>query len=105
MATATTTRKPRPAPVRKVEVVIRPEDDAPGAVTIAIGKKESTYLVTRLPSDFGRAYRVEKLDDSGTAYDVLLHGKQSTCECKGFLHHGRCKHILTLAEMILAGLL
>jgi hypothetical protein len=52
----------------------------------------------------GRPFRLEKVAD-GATYDLLMHGKQSTYEFKGFLRHGHCKHVLTLAEMILAGLL
>lgn len=29
----------------------------------------------------------------GNSYDVEMHSKGFTCECIGFHHHGKCKHI------------
>src|SRR4051812_30288856 len=101
---ANTTHKPRPKPARTVELILRP-DAGPGAVAIAMGRTEATYLVTPIPSDFGRAFRLEKLVHFGEAstYDVLLDGERSTCECRGFMHHRHCKHVDTLCELVAAG--
>jgi hypothetical protein len=55
-------------------------------------------------ADFGAAFRLVKPElmpvDPGVwelhdvaAYNVLLDCERSTCECPGFLHRGRCKHV------------
>jgi hypothetical protein len=64
---------------------------------------EHYYLVTALPSDFGRAYRLCPLFDAmlreQRTYDVLLWGKKSSCDCLGFLRHGHCKHLDALRDL------
>jgi hypothetical protein len=55
----------------------------------------SAYKVQPLPTAWGKAaFRLTKSDRGtgpGEQYDVLLAGRDSTCECKGFLKHGLCK--------------
>ena len=56
------------------------------------------YFLTRLTSDFGTAFRLEKIGDDasctdGEIYAVCIDGTRSTCECKGFLRWGHCKHV------------
>ncbi len=82
-------------------------------LTITLGKLCVDYLVEALASDFGRAFRLHKLvpvvDDHGTrfaeaeVYDVLLDGARPSCECLGFLHHGKCKHIDAATALLAAG--
>jgi hypothetical protein len=65
----------------------------PGIVTIAAGQLATDYYLTPLPSDFGRAFQLEKFSTQGSgSYHVLLCSVYSTCECKGFLRWGHCKH-------------
>jgi hypothetical protein len=73
-----------------------------GRVVIKQGNNETQYLVQRLPADFGAAYRLEKLDGSGEAYDVCFEsecGGHDSCECKGhhrWSHRTVCKHVAAL---------
>jgi hypothetical protein len=62
------------------------------------------YFLHRLPSDFGTAFRLVKLLGEHAGYDVLLSpdGRHS-CECDGFLRWGRCKHILSLLDLLAQG--
>ncbi len=77
------------------------------------GQREKTgitYWVDLLPSDFGTAVRFDKVFEAGTedrpeSYDVLLGGGNYSCECKGFLRHGHCKHGIAARQMIDAGAL
>jgi hypothetical protein len=67
---------------------------------------EMRYHLTAVPSDFGRAFRLEKLSSDGEGdYHVLLHGPETSCECLGFLRHGHCKHAESLMALAEAGLL
>ena len=69
-----------------------------------------SYHVQRLPSDFGACFRLAKFrrDRQGgqpDAYDVLVdldEGRHS-CECLGWLVHGHCKHVESLAALLNAG--
>lgn len=70
------------------------------SITEGVRKLKSTrYELTALPSDFGRAFRVQKFimdGGDGTSYDVLLG---ESCECRGHLKHGHCRHLESLAEL------
>lgn len=65
------------------------------------------YRLTRLPSDFGTAYRLQKTVSGRECYDVcLLEGGRSTCECLGHLSSRakkECKHIAALFALTKAG--
>jgi hypothetical protein len=64
------------------------------------------YSLRRLASDFGTAFELAKWDDAGGVaerYNVLLHGAESTCDCKGFTYRGRCKHLESLTALQAAG--
>lgn len=103
MSTATKSR-PRVKPERRIRVLKPISDNSAGVLAITIGKDEGVYAIRPIPADFGVAFRLIKgelveepdntlrLRDAGQ-YDVCLNGPQSTCECKGFLHHGHCKHV------------
>jgi hypothetical protein len=81
---------------------VRPCDGAPGVVRITVGSKEADYFLTPLATDFGRGFLLEKIGHE-ESYHVNLNGPQSTCECKGFLKHGHCKHRDGLAALVAAG--
>jgi hypothetical protein len=76
-----------------------------GAVTVlwlTLDKLMTAYRLTALPSDFGRAYRLEKSDQGDgqpECYDVLIDGERSSCECKGFLRWGHCRHVESLTTL------
>ena len=84
---------------------MRPETDALGVVRIWIGKEYADYFLTLLPADFGRGFKVEKIGLHATepGYAVNIDGDKRSCECKGFLRHGHCKHADGLAALIAAG--
>jgi hypothetical protein len=98
-------RKPRPKPARFVRLCVKPDSQAAGVVRIRVGKDEADYFVTELAADFGRGFKVEKIgiDAEPTAYHVNLDGDKKTCECKGHLRHGHCKHADGLAALVKAG--
>ena len=89
-----TARKPRPKPARRVNLLCPATPTMPGIVRIQVGDEPWTdYNLAPIASAFGRAFRLVKLLGPHDRYDVLLNGERSTCECKGFLRWGHCKHI------------
>jgi hypothetical protein len=97
-------RKPRPRPARSIRLVQLPEGVKPGLVEITVGKETVTYWLLPAPSDFGRAFTLDKFAaDGGERYAVNLNGRESLCECKGFLGHGHCKHVEGLQALVSRG--
>ena len=56
-----------------------------------------SYTLEPIPSDFGRGLLLHKAD--GTSYAVCLSGPDSTCDCKGHVSHGHCKHVESLLAL------
>jgi hypothetical protein len=98
-------RKPRPRPARFISLRVKPADGSTGVVRIRVGTESADYFLTEIPSDFGRGFRVEKigLECQEGAYHVNLDGGNKTCECKGHLKWGHCKHADGLAALVAAG--
>ena len=98
-------RTPRVKPARSIRLELRPEDNGLGIVRINIGTDHDNYFLTLIPADFGRGFTVEKigLTCNDPPYHVNIDGDTKTCECKGFLRHGHCKHSDGLAALIAAG--
>ena len=98
-------RRQRVKPQRFVRLCVRPEGASPGVVRITVGKEHADYFLTLIPADFGRGFKVEKigLHENEPPYHVHLDGENRSCECKGFLRHGHCKHSDGLAALVAAG--
>jgi hypothetical protein len=80
-------------------------------LTITNGNKTEHfgYYATKLASDFGTAYRLEKfgaeqVEGEPSVYDVNIdpHGF-SSCECLGFARWNHCKHLESLTALTNAG--
>ncbi len=91
-------------PPRLVRLITKPSGGAPGVVRIAVGKEAQDYFLTRVPSDFGAGFLLEKIGavaaGEAAAYHVHLDGSRRSCECKGFFRHGHCKHADGLAALV-----
>jgi hypothetical protein len=62
--------------------------------------EDQFYHLTAIPSDWGRAFEVRKLQaDGGEVYHVNLTSDGPTCDCKGHLQHGHCKHAESLVAL------
>jgi hypothetical protein len=60
--------------------------------------QSADYLVRRVPSQIGGAgfayVRLGEVEEGTGRYHVLLHGPDTSCECRGHLRHGtECKHL------------
>jgi hypothetical protein len=77
----------------------------PGIVRIQAGRDDwwTDYFITRLATHFGVAFRLVQMIGEHLRYDVLLDSRRSSCECKGFLHWGHCKHVEGLQALLDAG--
>lgn len=98
-------RRSRPLLVRSVRLVAAPLAGVPGIVSITVGRDQFTYWLSPLAADFGRAFRLEKFGDGGESYAVNLggDGHHPSCECKGSLAHGHCKHVSGIQALVAAG--
>jgi hypothetical protein len=104
MRTLTTSHR-RVKPARSIRLCVKPVSNCAGVVRITVGKEQADYFLTEIPTDFGRGFLVEKIAVSGepVSYHVNIDGDKRTCECKGYLKWGRCKHGDGLAALIAAG--
>ncbi len=87
--------------------LVRPPD-AFGVGIFAIAEKSQTqyYVFKEIPCDIGgRGFVVHRMG-LANVYDVRIGtAAESSCECLGFLRHGKCKHIQGLAALIGHGML
>jgi hypothetical protein len=67
----------------------------------------TTYRLLKLRSDFGpRAWDLVNVDYArfGDAHQVLFDDSGHwNCSCKGFTYRDICKHVISLAALLLAG--
>jgi hypothetical protein len=106
-ATATSKpRKPRTKPVRKIRLVLpMNEQGMNGIVRITSGKLVDEYFLDQLTTDFGEGYELTKrtYGEEDTRYHINLAFENNTCDCKGHLQHGHCKHVDGLIALKQAG--
>jgi hypothetical protein len=98
--------KPRRKPARFIRLAEPFGPDGKNALAIIrIGHNEEAYRLSRVPSDYGRGFLLEKQGAGAeeSTYHVNLNGQQSTCECRGFLGYKHCKHLEGLAALDKAG--
>jgi hypothetical protein len=101
-----------PAPKRKKKAqrtirLVRPLTvDGVGVFSITVGEEVQFYTLVEMGCEIGgRGFAVHKTG-LGTLYHVRVGGPEDcSCECMGFLRHGKCKHLQGLRELIRRGLL
>ena len=94
------TRRPK-KPKRGIRLLWPPFRDGVGVFCIRQRNESVYYAFREIRCDIGgRAFALHRLG-LGTLYHVRV-GKRGecSCECLGFLRHGRCKHIQGLAALI-----
>ena len=94
---------PAPKPTRTIRL-LRPPVDGVAVFSISTGARVVHYAVHEIRCDIGgRGFAVHKLG-LGTLYHVRIGKPQDcSCECKGFLYHGYCRHILGLLALVRQG--
>ncbi len=86
---------------RVIRLCQRPDRDGVGIFAISDKKQTQYYVFKEIPCEIGgRAFALHRLD-LGDLYHVRIgEPSECSCECLGFLRHGRCKHIQGLTALI-----
>ncbi len=82
-----------------------------GLVQITRGRDSVTYALGEIdPNGPGRAFTLVKYEGGGdgeaTGYvcRTTFLGLGLSCECRGWLAHGNCKHLSALSQLIYRGM-
>jgi hypothetical protein len=88
-------------PARSIRLVRPPGEDGIGIFCITVGTDSVFYTMHEIPCEIGgRGFAVHRLG-LGTLYHVRVgDAPDCSCECKGFLYHGHCRHILGLLALM-----
>lgn len=92
---------PPPGLPRSIRLVYPPGEQGVGALSITAGGRTTFYTFRELRCDIGgRGFAVHRLG-LGALYHVRV-GRPAdwSCECKGFLFRGYCRHVLGLMALI-----
>jgi hypothetical protein len=95
---------PAAPPRRSIRLVRPPDVRGIGAFAITIDGQTQHYTFREIPCEIGgRGFAIHRTG-VGARYDVRIgRPEQTSCECLGFLRHGRCKHVLGLRALIKQG--
>ena len=93
-----------PKPKRTIRLVRPPTGDGVGVFSITVGNKAAHYALHEIRCDIGgRGFAVHRIG-LGTLYHVRVgRPLDCSCECKGFLYHGYCRHISGLLALLREG--
>ena len=86
---------------RSIRLVRAPDRDGVGVFCIRLGETSAFYTFHEIPCSIGgRGFLVHRLG-LGQAYHVRVGDRADcSCECMGYLAHGRCRHILGLLALV-----
>jgi hypothetical protein len=95
-----------PTPERVIRLVRPTTIDGVGVFSVRAGNRTTSYTLHEIRCDIGgRGFAVHRLG-LGELYHVRVgEPEDCSCECLGFLRHGRCRHILGLLALVKRGLL
>ena len=86
---------------RVIRLIQRPDRDGVGVFSITDKKGTQYYVFKEIACAIGgRGFAVHRLGLASLYHVRVGEPRESTCECLGFLSHGRCKHIQGLAALI-----
>jgi hypothetical protein len=94
--------KPRKktVPQRSIRLLWAPHRFGVGLMSITSARQTNYYVFKEIPCDIGgRAFALHRLG-LGNLYHVRVGTpEECSCECLGFLHHRKCKHVLGLLAL------
>ena len=84
-----------------IRLIQRPDPSGVGVFAITTKKSTQYYVFKEITSEIGgRGFAVHRLG-LGDLYHVRVgEPVECSCECLGFLRHGRCKHIQGLSALL-----
>ena len=86
---------------RVIRLLRRPDDRGVGILTITKKLRTDFYVFCEVPCDIGgRGFALHRLGLANLYHVRVGTPRESSCECLGFLRHGRCKHIQGLSALI-----
>jgi SWIM zinc finger len=87
-------------PQRAIRLLRSPGPGAAGLMAITNQRKTNYYAFNEIPCEIGgRAFALHRLG-LGNLYNVRVgRSADCSCECLGFLQHGRCKHVMGLLAL------
>lgn len=104
---------------RTVKLERLPSEGRAGKIRITADGKVTTYLLSPVKSEMGgRGFHLKKLEVVTTedgrqtdvrvceAYNTLLNGKKSTCDCKWGtfgVNKKFCRHVASLTKLVAEG--
>jgi len=94
-----------PTPPRTISLLRSPTADGVGVFKLTVGKQAQCYTFKEIRCDIGgRGFVVHRLG-LGTVYHVRAgEPEDCSCECLGWLRHGKCKHVLGLNALMRQGI-
>jgi SWIM zinc finger len=98
------TTAPQPKPSRSIRLIRAPNENGVGVFRVTVGEDNGYYILRELPCLIGgRGFEVHRLG-LGNLYHVRVgKDEECSCECKGFLYRGQCRHVLGLRALIRQG--
>ena len=90
-----------PPPSRTIRLIRPTGLDGVGVFCVTAGDESAFYTIREIPCEIGgRGFTVHRLG-LGNLYHVRVGTpEECSCECKGFLRWGHCRHILGLLALI-----
>lgn len=93
-------------PPRTIRLLVPPAADGVGLLCITAARRAVYYVFHELRCEIGgRGFAIHRLGLANLYHTRVAAGRDCSCECLGFLRHGRCKHVLGLTALIEHGLL
>ena len=88
-------RKPR-----SIRLSLPPDECGIAVLCLTTGDEATYYTLREIPCEIGgRGFAIHRLG-LGNLYHVRIGTRADcSCECLGFLAHGRCRHVLGLLAL------
>ncbi len=86
---------------RLIRLIRQPGPDGVGVFSITKDRRTQFYVFKEIPCAIGgRGFAVHRLGLASLYHVRVGMPRECSCECLGFLAHGRCKHLQGLAALI-----
>jgi hypothetical protein len=93
-------RKTKVPRERSIRLLRPPRNGGAGLMTIATERGTTYYVFKEIPCDIGgRGFALHRLGLGNLYYVRVGTPEECSCDCPGFLSHGRCKHVLGLLAL------